>query len=189
MNIQPTTLPDVFLITPKRFSDARGYFMETFRQDLFQDQTGAVVDFVQENQSLSAKANTIRGLHYQSPPHAQGKLVRCLQGGILDIAVDVRKNSPHYGKAIAVELTADNDKQLWVPAGFLHGFRTLTENTLVSYKCTSTYSHAHEGTVSWNDPELNIDWGTDSASEISERDANAMTFSDFKTPFKFESKA
>ncbi len=186
MNIEATSLPDVLVLKPRRFSDARGYFMETFREDIFRKETATTVHFMQENQSLSTQADTIRGLHYQSPPYAQGKLVRCIQGAILDVAVDIRKGSPHYGQSIAVELTAENDQQLWVPAGFLHGFRTLKDDTIVSYKCTSTYAPNYDGAVLWNDAALNIDWGILEPSIMSDKDQTATPFSEFQTPFKYK---
>lgn len=183
---EPTSLPDVIQLTPRRFSDSRGFFMETFRQDKFEMETGLSVNFVQENQSLSLKSNTVRGLHFQAPPHGQGKLVRCIQGGIIDIAVDVRVGSSTFGHSVAVELTAENDRQLWIPMGFLHGFRTLMDDTIVGYKCTSTYAPNHEGTVIWNDPILDIDWGTSEPCVLSERDAKATSFESFESPFTYE---
>lgn len=186
MKAHPTSLADVMLFKPKRFSDSRGYFMESFRSDVFQKATGRAIQFVQENQSLSTKANTIRGLHYQAPPQAQGKLVRCIQGAILDVAVDIRLDSPNYGQSVTIELSAANDYQLWVPEGFLHGFRTLEDDTIVNYKCTTLYSPDHEGAILWNDPALKIDWGVESASVMSSRDSQAALFSSFETPFKFE---
>lgn len=188
MKVELTLLPDVIRFTPRRFEDDRGYFMETFRLDNFQKATKTKATFTQENQSLSLKANTIRGLHFQSPPKAQGKLVRCLQGSILDVAVDIRQGSPTYGKSVVEELSADNYSQLWIPAGFLHGFRTLENNTLVSYKCTDDYGPECEGAIVWNDPDLAIDWGIDIPSKISERDLGAGRFSDFETPFRYEPK-
>lgn len=186
---EPTSLPDVILMTPRRFSDSRGFFMEAFRQDKFERQTGLDVSFVQDNQSLSSKANTIRGLHFQAPPHGQGKLVRCLQGGIIDVAVDIRVGSPNFGKSVSVELTSDNDRQLWIPSGFLHGFRTLFDDTIVGYKCTSIYAPNHEGTVIWNDPVLDIDWGTTGDCILSDRDNQGTPFTSFVSPFKYEQKA
>ncbi len=187
MKAEPTSLPDVIRLTPRRFTDARGYFMETFRLANFRNVTNTDVEFVQENQSLSLKANTIRGLHFQGPPHGQGKLVRCVKGSILDVAVDIRRGSPSYGKSIVDILTAENDRQLWIPSGFLHGFRTLEDDTIVSYQCTEIYAPDSEGAVLWNDSDLAIAWGIKTPASISERDLEASPFSTFQTPFKYES--
>jgi len=186
MKAERTRIPDIIRLTPRRFSDARGYFMESFRLSTFQDATGANVDFVQENQSLSLKRDTIRGLHFQGPPKSQGKLVRCVQGRILDVAVDIRQGSPTYGQSVGVELSSDNDHQLWIPGGFLHGFRTLEDNTIVNYKCTENYAPDHEGAVIWNDADLGVEWGIESPSCISERDLAAHKFADFISPFQYE---
>lgn len=186
MKVEPTSLPDVIRLTPRRLTDVRGYFIETFRRTKFQETTGTDVEFVQENQSLSLRANTVRGLHFQGPPQAQGKLVRCPQGSILDVAVDIRRGSPSFGQSVTVELSAENDRQLWVPAGFLHGFRTLEDNTIVSYKCTHSYAPESEGAVLWNDPDLGIDWGIETPQSISEKDLNASPFADFTSPFEFK---
>ena len=186
MKAEPTQLPDVMRLTPQRFTDARGYFMETFHLSLFQEAIDENVSFVQSNQSVSIKKDTIRGLHYQRPPQAQGKLVRCVKGRMLDVAVDVRQGSPNFGQSITVELSAENDHQLWIPTGFLHGFRTLEDNTVVTYQCTAAYDAACEGAVLWNDPDLNIDWGIKFPAAISDRDSTASLFKDFKSPFHFE---
>lgn len=160
--------------------------METFQLEQFQASTGVQAHFVQVNQSLSLKRNTIRGLHFQGPPKSQGKLVRCVQGRILDVAVDIRQGSPTYGRAVCVELSANNDHQLWIPGGFLHGFRTLEDHTIVSYQCTEFYCPNSEGAVLWNDPDISIDWGIEHPASISERDLAASRFSEFVSPFKFE---
>jgi len=186
MQAEPTSIPDVIRLTPRRFTDTRGYFMETFRLKSFQDATRTDVEFVQVNQSLSLKANTIRGLHFQAPPHSQGKLVRCIQGSIMDVAVDIRRGSPSFGQSIIEELSAINDRQLWIPTGFLHGFRTLEDDTIVSYQCTEIYTPDCEGAVLWNDPDLAISWGVEAPSIISERDLSAARFSEFKSPFEYE---
>ena len=188
MKAEPTSLPDVIRMTPRRFADSRGYFMETFRLASFLDAIGVNVEFVQENQSLSLKANTVRGLHFQGPPRSQGKLVRCVQGSLLDVAVDIRLGSPSFGQSVVEELSAANDRQLWIPAGFLHGFRTLEDNTVVSYRCTDTYVPEYEGSVLWNDPDLNIAWDMKTPVSISERDREASRFEDFETPFRYELK-
>ena len=157
--------------------------METFKASVFEANAGNV-KFVQGNQSVSAKKGTVRGLHYQSPPHAQGKLVRCLRGAILDVAVDVRADSNTFGQHITVELTQENTKQLWLPAGFLHGFVTLEDDSEVAYQCTDYYAPEYDGNVLWNDPEIGIDWGIDSSAAIvSEKDQNAPRLAEFTTNF------
>lgn len=157
MQFENLDLPGIVLITPKKFGDNRGYFSETFRADLFLEKVGAF-DFIQDNQSLSAEAGTVRGLHFQLEPRAQGKLVRCIGGRILDVAVDIRKGSPTFGKHVKVELTAENGCQLWIPSGFAHGFCTLVPNSILSYKVTDYYSADHDRGLLWNDPEIGIDW-------------------------------
>lgn len=186
MKATPTHIPDVIQIIPRRFSDPRGYFMETFKLAQFQSAIGKQVDFVQENQSLSLKRDTIRGLHFQGPPKSQGKLVRCVQGRILDVAVDIRRGSPNFGQSVGLELSAENDFQLWIPGGFLHGFRTLEDNSIVTYQCTEIYSPEYEGAILWNDPDLNIDWGIDSPASISDRDLAAKPFASFESPYCYE---
>ena len=172
------------LITPKTFSDERGFFMETYQSQRFEDAIGKPISFVQDNQSLSNQRGTIRGLHYQSPPFSQGKLVRCVRGSITDVAVDVRKGSTTYGEHIKVVLSAENKKQLWVPEGFLHGFATLENDTEVVYKVTSFYSAQADGAVLWNDPDLAIDWGIKPELAIlSNKDQKAPSFKSFNTPF------
>jgi len=150
-------LPDVIKITPKRHGDSRGYFVELFRADLLKSHVGDVA-FVQHNQSLSRLQGTVRGLHYQVAPAEQCKLVRCVRGAIFDVAVDLRRSSPTYGRHVGVELSADDDTQLWIPSGFAHGFCTLTPDTEVWYAVTSAYSPTLERGVFWNDPDLAIDW-------------------------------
>jgi len=150
-------IQDVIVLIPSRHGDSRGYFVETFRQDFF-DETAGPTSFVQDNQSMSAEVGTVRGLHFQLNPRAQGKLVRCLVGAILDVAVDIRRGSPTYGQHVKVELSADNGQQLWVPPGFAHGFCTLEPNTVIAYKVTDYYSPEHDRGLRWNDPALAIDW-------------------------------
>ncbi|PHR93598.1 MAG: dTDP-4-dehydrorhamnose 3,5-epimerase [Robiginitomaculum sp.] len=184
MNFKSLAIPDVKVFTPRIIQDDRGYFMETFKVTTFNQAVGHEITFVQDNQSFSKDIYTLRGLHYQSPPHAQGKLIRCTRGKILDVAVDARKNSPHYGQHVKIELSADTAEQLWVPAGFLHGFATLAANTEVQYKCTAYYAHECDGNVMWDDPELAIDWGFEPhKAVISQRDAKACTFASFNSPF------
>ncbi|MHB8283358.1 MAG: dTDP-4-dehydrorhamnose 3,5-epimerase [Caulobacteraceae bacterium] len=181
--ITPQSLPDVLLIEPKRFGDLRGYFMETYSQPRLA-QAGFAGVFVQDNQSLSATKGTVRGLHFQAPPHAQAKLIRVTRGTILDVAVDIRPGSPTYGQHVAVELSGDNARQLLVPAGFAHGFQTLTENCEVLYKVTDVYAPQAEGGLLWNDPALEIDWpiAADQAL-VNARDAAWPTLAELKSPF------
>jgi dTDP-4-dehydrorhamnose 3,5-epimerase len=157
MEIRPLALEGLLEIIPAKHGDDRGYFSEIFRVDQFAKHTDPV-DFVQENQSLSAKVGTVRGLHYQTAPHAQGKLVRCVAGAIFDVAVDIRHGSPTFGQWAAVELTPELNNQLWIPAGFAHGFCTLKPDSIVSYKVTDYYSPANDGGMLWNDPAIGIDW-------------------------------
>lgn len=157
MQFLSLALPGVVEITPARIGDERGYFSEIFRFDRFSAEIGQV-EFVQENQSLSAKTGTLRGLHFQTHPFAQGKLVRCLAGAIFDVAVDLRRGSPHFGQWVAVELTAEKGNQLWIPPGFAHGFCTLLPHSIVCYKVTAYYSREHDKGVAWNDEDIGIDW-------------------------------
>jgi dTDP-4-dehydrorhamnose 3,5-epimerase len=157
MNIRELDIPDVKLVVPKRFGDARGHFSETWSDRLFRAEV-ADVTFVQDNHSMSAKKGTLRGLHFQRPPLAQGKLVRVVRGSVFDVAVDIRKGSPAYRRHVAVRLDAAVGAQLWVPPGFLHGFCTLEDETEVIYKATSYYSPVHDAGVLWCDPDLAIDW-------------------------------
>ncbi|MBD9559598.1 dTDP-4-dehydrorhamnose 3,5-epimerase [Ensifer sp. ENS03] len=170
MQFERTEIPAVFVVHTRKFGDDRGFFMESFRQSLFEEAVGNY-QFVQDNHSLSRDAGTIRGLHFQVHPAAQGKLVRCVAGAILDVAVDIRRGSPTFGKHVARELSAINASQLWVPPGFAHGFCTLEPNTEVSYKVTDYYSPACDRGIIWNDPELNIAWPVrESAATLSEKD-------------------
>jgi dTDP-4-dehydrorhamnose 3,5-epimerase len=157
LTVEKTALDGVVVLTPRRFADARGWFVETFNARLFADV--ADVTFVQDNQSASVHVGTLRGLHFQAPPFAQGKLVRAVKGSILDVAVDIRRSSPTFGRHVAVMLSAENGRQLWVPAGFAHGFVTREPDTEVAYKVTAPYDRASDGGIIWNDPDLGIDWG------------------------------
>lgn len=157
MPFQKTSIPHLLEITPRRHGDARGYFAEVFRQDAFDGQAGPT-SFVQENESLSARVGTIRGLHFQTDPHAQGKLVRCTAGAIFDVAVDLRTGSPTYGQWAAVELTPEKGNLLWIPPGFAHGFCTLRPDSVVNYKCTDYYAPDCDKGVRWDDPAIGIDW-------------------------------
>ena len=180
MLFEKTEIPDVVVITPRRNGDSRGYFMETFRMDLFREHIGRF-EFVQDNQSLSVEAGTVRGLHFQADPMAQGKLVRCVVGELLDVVVDIRPNSPTFGRHVKVVLTSENAKQLWVPPGFAHGFCTRQVNTQISYKVTEYYSAAHDRGLLWNDPALKIDWpvnGTE--ARLSEKDRHQPLLNELK---------
>ncbi len=157
VEFHPLAIEGPVLIVPRRLGDARGLFCETFRADLFAAAIGPMT-FVQDNHAVSAAKGTLRGLHVQAPPMAQGKLVRVIRGAVLDVAVDIRRDSPGYGRHVAVELSARNWHQLWVPPGFLHGYCTLEPETELLYKVTQPYSPAHDGAVAWNDPDLAIAW-------------------------------
>jgi dTDP-4-dehydrorhamnose 3,5-epimerase len=180
MNVLPTPIPDLLIINPKVFEDERGYFYESYSKSVF-EANGILADFVQDNQSLSQKG-VLRGLHFQNPPYAQGKLVRAIKGAILDVAVDLRKNSPGYGKHFSIELNEANKTMLWIPAGFAHGFLTLEDNTIFSYKCTNTYNKASEDTILWNDPDLAINWQVNDPI-LSEKDTKGKLFKDFVSMF------
>ena len=188
MTITQMKIPDVYRIEPRRFGDARGWFMESWRHNAFQEAIGREVNFVQDNHSYSAPAYTVRGLHYQRPPHAQGKLVRCTGGSIVDVAVDFRSGSKTYGHWVSAVLSAENGHMLWVPEGFLHGFSTLEEDCEVQYKCTGYYAAECDGNVAWNDPALGIDWGAKhgfnpAKAVLSAKDTDAPLFNDVKSPF------
>ena len=182
MQIEPTTIADVLILTPRRFGDARGWFTETWNTERMAE-AGLDLPWVQDNHSFSAAKGTLRGLHYQTPPRAQDKLVRCSRGGILDVAVDIRTGSPSYGHWVGVELSAENGRQLLVPKGFLHGFLTLTDDVEVQYKCTDLYAPDHDGAVRWDDPALGIDWGV-AVPILSDKDAKAPLLADIGTPFR-----
>lgn len=170
MKFEASRIPDVVVITPKKFGDDRGYFMEVFRQEIF-DQNVGEFRFVQDNQSMSQQVGTVRGLHFQLEPKTQGKLVACIAGALLDVAVDLRSGSPTFGQHVAVELTPDNATQLWCPPGFAHGFCTLAPNTVISYKVTNYYSAAHDRGLAWDDPMLGIDWPVEAgAATLSDKD-------------------
>lgn len=157
MNVIKTEIEGLLILEPKIFGDSRGYFYESYNKQRFEEVTGLNINFVQDNQSKSCYG-VLRGLHFQKPPYAQSKLVRCVKGQILDISVDIRKSSPTFGKYAAVELTEDNHRQLFIPHGFAHGFVVLSEEAIFQYKCDNFYHKESEGAVAWNDPEINIDW-------------------------------
>ena len=182
MEIVQTALPGVMLLTPQRFADARGFFSESWSKRRLAD-AGLDYDWVQDNHSLSHQAGTVRGLHFQSPPHAQDKLVRCGQGSLFDVAVDIRKSSPTYGDWVGYELSAQNGCQLLVPAGFLHGFVTLQPDTEVIYKCSDYYAPDCDGAVRYD--SVGIDWNMSGLEPVlSAKDADAPAFADFDSPFE-----
>jgi dTDP-4-dehydrorhamnose 3,5-epimerase len=180
MEIIEEPLPGILVIKAKVFADERGHFFESFRKDLFESK-GVPVNYVQDNQSLSNKG-IIRGLHYQVPPFAQDKLVRVISGSVLDVMVDIRKSSPTYGQSYSIELTGENFLMVFIPKGFAHGFETLADKTIFTYKCTDYYHPASEGGVAWDSPELSLPWRTKNPI-LSEKDKNNVYFKDFVTPF------
>jgi len=186
VKIEDTALPGVKILTPARFGDERGFFSESWNRKTLAGQ-GIDIDFVQDNHSLSAAVGTVRGLHFQSPPHAQAKLVRCGRGRLFDVAVDIRRGSPTYGRWVGVELSFENARQLLVPEGFLHGFVTGEPDTEIIYKCSDYYAPDCDGAVRFDDPDIGIDWGIDPASAVtSAKDAAAPLLSEFETPFVYE---
>jgi len=180
MQIEQTPLPGLVILTPPRFGDARGFFSESWNQRTLAAH-GIDLDFVQDNHSVSRAVNTLRGLHFQAPPHAQAKLVRCGRGALFDVAVDIRRGSPTYGQWAGVELSAQNGRQLLVPVGFLHGFATRAPDTEILYKCTDYYAPDCDGAVRWD--SCGIDWGLHGAPCLSDKDAAAPGFEDFDSPF------
>ncbi|MCX2863587.1 dTDP-4-dehydrorhamnose 3,5-epimerase [Paucibacter sp. PLA-PC-4] len=180
MKITPTSLPEVLIVEPKVFGDARGFFTESWNEAVFNKAVGYDVRFVQDNHSRSARG-VLRGLHYQLPPHAQGKLVRVVSGAVFDVAVDMRKSSPNFGRWEGVELTAENHKQLWIPPGFAHGFLVLSETADFLYKTTDTYAPQAEGCVRWDDTAIGIQWpATGVAPLLAEKDAKAPLLAEAK---------
>ena len=185
MDIREFEIPDVKLLLPKQFSDRRGYFSEIWSDRKFRQQV-ADVTFVQDNQSFSAKAGTLRGLHFQQPPHSQGKLVYVARGSIFEVAVDIRKGSPTYKWHVTTRLDAADGGQFWVPSGFLHGFCTLKDETVVLYKVTSYYSREHDAGVIWNDPDLDIPWPVDASSVVlSDKDRSLPRLRDLPGYFEY----
>jgi dTDP-4-dehydrorhamnose 3,5-epimerase len=172
MQVERLRLPEVILLTPRRFTDDRGWFSETYNQRAVDEALGSTVRFVQDNHSRSAKG-VLRGLHYQLPPHAQGKLVRVLRGAVLDVAVDVRRSSPAFGQWVSAELTEENQAQLWIPAGFAHGFLSLADGTEVLYKTTDFWAPAAERSIRWDDPALALPWPSDVVPRLASKDAAA----------------
>ena len=186
MQIEETSLSGVLILTPRRFGDDRGFFSEVWSREVLRAR-GIDINFVQDNHSLSRPVGTVRGLHFQSPPHAQDKLVRCGAGVVFDVAVDARAGSPTYGKWVGVELSAENGRQLLIPKGFLHGFVTRVPNSELLYKCSDVYAPACDGAVRFDDPDLAIDWGLDpDVAILSDKDRKAQAFADFESPFTYE---
>jgi dTDP-4-dehydrorhamnose 3,5-epimerase len=181
MNVVRTAIPDVLVLEPKVFGDARGFFLESFSQRAFEAALGREVRFVQDNHSRSARG-VLRGLHYQLPPHAQGKLVRVCSGAVFDVAVDMRRSSPTFGRWAGTELSASNHRQMWIPPGFAHGFLVLSESADFLYKTTDYYAPESEAAVRWNDPEIGIAWpAIDGAPQLSQKDSQAPAWRDART--------
>lgn len=182
MNIIDTSIPGPLIIEPDVFEDSRGYFFESYNRSKFHH-AGIKTEFVQDNQSKSHK-NVLRGLHFQNPPHAQAKLIRVICGSVLDVAVDIRKGSPTYGKYVSTILSAENKTMFFIPEGFAHGFLTLEDHTIFCYKCSNLYNKESEGCILWNDKILNIDWGIESPI-VSEKDENGQFFHEFVSKFAY----
>lgn len=180
MEFKETPLQGVVVIQPRVFEDPRGYFFESYNRDTFQ-KAGLTMNFVQDNQSLSQRG-VLRGLHFQNNPHAQGKLVRVISGSVFDVAVDIRKGSPTYGKWFGIELTEKNKTMMYIPEGFAHGFETLEDNTVFSYKCTNVYNKASEDCLLWNDPDIGIEWRL-SDPLLSEKDLEGKRIRNFTSLF------
>jgi len=183
--IEDTKLEGVKILTPARHGDARGFFSESWNSKRLAE-AGLEYDFVQDNHSMSAAVGTMRGLHYQSPPHAQAKLVRCGRGVLFDVAVDIRVGSPTYGQWVGVELSYENGKQLMIPGGFLHGFVTRQPDTEIIYKCTDFYAPDCDGAVRWDDPAIGIDWGLTGEPLLSAKDADAPFLAELGSVFTYE---
>jgi dTDP-4-dehydrorhamnose 3,5-epimerase len=181
MRVTATELPEVLILEPRVFGDERGYFMESYNRRIFDESVGHEVQFVQDNHSRSARG-VLRGLHYQLPPHAQGKLVRATAGNIFDVAVDMRRSSPRFGKWVGIELSGENHRQVWIPPGFAHGFLVLSDSAEVLYKTTEYYSPQHDAAVAWNDATLAIQWPVKGLSiSLSAKDAAASLFAAART--------
>ncbi len=186
MHVEKTALPGVLILTPRRFGDARGWFSEVWSAPVLAG-NGMNTVFVQDNHSYSRDVGTVRGLHFQSPPHAQVKLVRCGRGRVFDVAVDIRRGSPTFGQWTGVELSAENGRQIYIPAGFLHGFATLEPDCELLYKCSDVYAPDCDGAVRFDDADLGIDWGIDPAHAVlSDKDRAAPVFRNFATPFTYD---
>jgi dTDP-4-dehydrorhamnose 3,5-epimerase len=180
MTVEKTFIEGLLVLKPKVFEDPRGYFFESYNQKLLEE-AGVKENFVQDNQSLSQKG-VLRGMHFQTPPHAQAKLVRVIKGAVLDIVVDIRKNSSTYGKHFSIELTEQNKTMFWIPIGFAHGFLTLQNDTIFHYMCSNYYNKESEGLITWNDVGININWNVEFPL-LSEKDKTGIAFKDFISPF------
>jgi dTDP-4-dehydrorhamnose 3,5-epimerase len=184
MKFIKTVIQGVYIIEPSVFGDHRGYFLESFNKKTFEENIGAV-HFIQDNESKSSKG-VLRGLHFQKPPYAQAKLVRCIEGRVMDVAVDIRCESPTYGKHVAIELSGENKRQLFIPRGFAHGFAVLSETAIFAYKVDNTYAPEYDAGIKYHDKELNIDWGlTEDEVQLSVKDKNLTSFKDLDSSFKF----
>ena len=184
MKFIKTAIPDVYIIEPSVFEDERGYFLESFNLREFEENIYPI-KFVQDNESKSFKG-VLRGLHFQKPPFEQAKLVRCIEGKVIDVAVDIRKGSPTYGQHVVVELTGENKRQLFVPRGFAHGFSVLSNTVVFAYKVDNIYAPESDSGIRYDDKDLNIDWGLPiEDAQLSEKDKNLSCFKDFQSPFKF----
>ena len=185
LDITPTAIPDVVMLTPRRFGDNRGFFSESWNRSRMAE-AGYDIDFVQDNHSVSRQIGTIRGLHFQAPPHAQAKLVRCGRGVLYDVAADIRAGSPTYGQWVGCELSAENGRQLLIPEGFLHGFITRSPETEIIYKCSDYYAPECDGAVRFDDPEFGINWNSGETEPVlSDKDTAAPLLRDFQTPFTY----
>ena len=180
MIVEKTFIEGLLILKPKVFEDARGYFFESFNQRLLEE-VGVKENFVQDNQSLSQKG-VLRGMHFQKEPYAQGKLVRVIKGAVLDVVIDIRKDSSTYGKYFSIELTEQNKSMFWIPIGFAHGFLTLTDNTIFHYKCNNYYNKESEGSIAWNDKDIDINWKIENPI-LSVKDNECVFFKDFISPF------
>lgn len=188
MQVTRLAIPDVALLRPKRHGDARGYFVESFNDRTFRREVGEAV-FVQDNEALSARRGTVRGLHFQRPPTAQGKLVRALRGAIFDVAVDIRSGSPTFGHHVSAILTADEGDQLWVPPGFAHGYCTMEPDSVIGYKVTDFYSAADDGGIAWDDPALGIAWPVAPGDALlSDKDGRQPRLADLPSIFADEAR-
>jgi dTDP-4-dehydrorhamnose 3,5-epimerase len=181
LKVEKTPIEGLLILVPRRFADERGFFSESWNGRTLRDRGVKLPEFVQDNHSMSLRAGTLRGLHFQSPPHGQGKLVRCGRGSLFDVAVDVRLGSPTYGRWFGTELSFENGRQLWIPVGFLHGFVTREADTEVVYKCTDHYAPECDGSVRWD--SAGIDWGLSGPPILSQKDAEAQPLSAFQSPF------
>jgi len=188
MDISPLDIQDVKILRPKKHGDARGFFSETWSRAALEG-AGIDIDFVQDNQSLSARRGTVRGLHFQTPPHPQAKLLRVIRGSVFDVALDLRRGSPSYGRHVSAVISAEEWNQILVPVGFAHGFMTLEPDTEVIYKVSGVYSPANDAGILWNDPDLGIAWPPDAEPVLSDKDRVQPRLRDFETPFTYEGRS